>query len=60
MPWRKVKNHEECDSAHPVAVVNADTGRKVGCHTDEASADRQLAALNANVADSNIRRAARR
>lgn len=60
MPWRKQRNRDDCPSDKPVAVVNAETGRKVGCHPDEASADRQIRALNANVTDENIRRAARR
>lgn len=60
MPWGKVNNHPDCPSDKPVAVVNKDTGRKVGCHADEASANRQIAALNVNVTDENIRRAARR
>ena len=57
MPWSKVRNHPECPRDKPVAVVNKQTGRKVGCHANDADADKQLAALNANVVDENIRRA---
>jgi hypothetical protein len=51
MPYKIVKNHESCPDSKPWAVVNKDTGAKVGCHNTETSAKKQLAALYANVPD---------
>jgi hypothetical protein len=47
MPWKKVRNHPKC-SGKPFAVVKRDGGKLIGCHGSEASANRQLAALNAS------------
>lgn len=47
MPWSKVKNHKDCPSDSPWAVVKDETGEVEGCHETEEQANDQLAALNA-------------
>lgn len=47
MPWR-VERSASCPASKPFAVVNQDTGRRMGCHATRAAARQQLAALNAN------------
>jgi hypothetical protein len=48
MPWQVTKGGGTCP-ASKWAVVNKATGRTVGCHDSKKSANKQLAALNANV-----------
>lgn len=48
MPWAVRKGGGDC-AADKFAVVNKQTGRTMGCHDSKASANKQLAALNANV-----------
>jgi hypothetical protein len=48
MPWSVVKGGGNC-AASKFAVVNKQTGKTMGCHDTRASANKQLAALNANV-----------
>ena len=45
-PWHAAKT-EECDASKPWGVIVDDTGEVVGCHETEESANRQIAALNA-------------
>ena len=45
MPYKKVKGHSECERGE-IAVV-APSGKVVGCHDTEQSADSQIAALMA-------------
>lgn len=47
MPWSIVQNHGECPASRPWAVVKDDDGEVEGCHSSEADAQQQLAALNA-------------
>lgn len=50
MPWGiKRGAGNGCPSSKPIAVINKETGEKVGCHESEGSARDQIAALNANV-----------
>lgn len=49
MPWDIVPNDRRCTVDKPVAVVNRQDSSLVGCHPDEASAQRQVAALNAQM-----------
>lgn len=51
MPWKIVDSHSRCPASKPYAVVNKDTGRLVGCHASQASAKKQMAALQANVGE---------
>jgi hypothetical protein len=48
MPYKVVNRHPDCPSDKPVAVVNKETGKRIGCHPDQASANEQLKALYAN------------
>lgn len=48
MPWHKVHNHSKCPSSKPWAVVKDSDGKVVGCHENEAKANKQLAALHAS------------
>lgn len=53
MPWKVVKDTAACSVTNPFAVkvklASGGLGRVVGCHRTQAEADRQLAALYANV-----------
>lgn len=51
MPWSKIREHADCPTDRPWAVVKDADGSVEGCHPDEAAADRQLAALNAAEGD---------
>jgi hypothetical protein len=48
MPYRITKGGGSCGKSQ-WAVVNKATGKTMGCHSTEASAKKQLAALNINV-----------
>lgn len=48
VPWHTVKDHAGCPSGKPWAVVKNSDGSVAGCHTSEADANAQLAALYAN------------
>jgi hypothetical protein len=50
MPWSATKGGGTCP-ASKWAVVNKATGRTMGCHDSQESANRQIAALNANVTE---------
>jgi hypothetical protein len=49
MPWHISKRPGDCGKAKPWAVVQDSTGKVVGCHTSKADAQKQMAALYANV-----------
>jgi HK97 family phage prohead protease len=51
MPFKIEQDESACSAAEPWAVKNADTGRVMGCHVSKEKAQKQLAALNANVPD---------
>ena len=48
MPWHIVQGHAECPEGSPWAVVKDADGSVAGCHTTEAAANDQLAALYAS------------
>jgi hypothetical protein len=50
MPWQVTKGGGTCP-ASKWAVVNKQTGATMGCHDSRKSANKQLAALNANVTE---------
>lgn len=52
MPWSIVQDHGDCPASRPWAVVKQDDGQVEGCHETESAAKNQLAALNAQEANS--------
>lgn len=48
MPYSIRKNHADCPQSKPFAVVKKSDGSKVGCHSSRDSAQRQIAAIEAN------------
>lgn len=54
VPWSKVHNHAECPEGKPWAVVKDSDGSVAGCHTSEAAADDQLAALYASESETTV------
>jgi hypothetical protein len=48
VPWHKVQDSGDCPADKPWAVVKDGTNELAGCHTNEADADDQIAALYAN------------
>lgn len=51
MPWHTVRNHSQCPSDKPWAVVKDNGGTVAGCHASEDDANSQMAALYASEAD---------
>lgn len=51
MPYQMVPNDDRCPTDRPIAVVNSDTNRLHGCHPNEDSAKRQMAALAVHMGD---------
>jgi HK97 family phage prohead protease len=51
MPYKIEKDAGACSVSKPWAVKNSQTGKVYGCHPSKADAQKQLAALNANVPD---------
>ncbi|MDX3314639.1 hypothetical protein P1S61_37430 [Streptomyces sp. ME08-AFT2] len=47
MPYSIVQDHPDCGADTPWAVTQTDTNELMGCHTTEADAQQQLAALAA-------------
>ena len=47
MPYSIVQDHPDCGADTPWAVTQTDTSELMGCHTTEADAQQQLAALAA-------------
>lgn len=52
MPWHIAKRPSQCGASKPWAVIQDSNSKIVGCHASKASAQKQLAALNANVLNS--------
>jgi hypothetical protein len=48
MPWTIVKGSGQCPPSKPFGVAKRDTGEVVGCHTSQAEAQKQVAALYAS------------
>lgn len=51
VPYSTVQDHPDCGAEKPWAVIQTDTNELMGCHTTEAEADEQLAALAAEEGD---------
>jgi hypothetical protein len=47
MPYSKQTNHPQCSADKPIAVVKDSDGEVMGCHPDDESANKQMAALHA-------------
>jgi len=47
MPWHVMRTNK-CPSDKPWGVIKKGDGKVVGCHTDQADANKQLKALYAN------------
>lgn len=47
MPYHKVKKHKSCPTSKPMGVVKDNDGKLMGCHSSDAKANKQLAALYA-------------
>ena len=48
MPYKVVKNHPSCPKSKPYAVVKKSDNKKIGCHPTRESANKQIAAIEAN------------
>lgn len=51
MPWSIVKDHSECPTSEPYAVVKDSDGSVEGCHETRDDAEAHMAALYANEPD---------
>lgn len=51
MPYSVVENHDGCESSKPWGVIKDDDQSLLGCHTSEAKAEAQIAAIQISEAE---------